>query len=114
MEPTTEASARMAAEEGLGQMFVADGDVDVMTDKVRRFNSILNELDLPPTSQRPCCGCIGPRRGGHTSTTNSPRFITTTSDGTIQAMKGYLATMSTPPARVRTSVLRMPVSLLDE
>ena len=45
---TTEASARMAAENGLGQMFVAGDDVDLMTDKVRRFNSIRKELSLPP------------------------------------------------------------------
>ena len=45
---TTEASARMAAENGLGQMFVAGDDVDLMTDKVRRFNSIRKELNLPP------------------------------------------------------------------
>ena len=45
---TTEASARMAAENGLGQMFVAGDDVDVMTDKVRRFNAIRKELGLPP------------------------------------------------------------------
>ena len=45
---TTEASARMAAENGLGQMFVAGDDVDLMTDKVRRFNSIRKELGLPP------------------------------------------------------------------
>ena len=34
---TTEASARMAAENGLGQMFIAGDDVDEMTYKVRRF-----------------------------------------------------------------------------
>ena len=45
---TTEASARMAAENGLGQMFVAGDDVDEMTDKVRRFNRIRKELSLPP------------------------------------------------------------------
>ncbi len=45
---TTEASARMAAENGLGQMFVAGDDVDLMTAKVRRFNSIRKELSLPP------------------------------------------------------------------
>ena len=45
---TTEASARMAAENGLGQMFVAGDDVEVMTDKVRRFNAIRKELGLPP------------------------------------------------------------------
>ena len=45
---TTEASARMAAENGLGQMFVAGDDVEVMTDKVRRFNAIRRELSLPP------------------------------------------------------------------
>ena len=45
---TTEASARMAAENGLGQMFVAGDDVNEMTDKVRRFNAIRKELGLPP------------------------------------------------------------------
>ena len=45
---TTEASARMAAENGLGQMFVAGDDVDEMTAKVRRFNRIRKELGLPP------------------------------------------------------------------
>ena len=45
---TTEASARMAAENGLGQMFVAGDDVDAMTDKVKRFNAIRRELGLPP------------------------------------------------------------------
>ena len=45
---TTEASARMAAENGLGQMFVAGDDVEEMTDKVRRFNKIRKELGLPP------------------------------------------------------------------
>ena len=45
---TTEASARMAAENGLGQMFVAGDDVEVMTDKVQRFNAIRKELGLPP------------------------------------------------------------------
>ena len=44
----TEASARMAAENGLGQMFVAGDDVDEMTGKVRRFNAIRKELGLPP------------------------------------------------------------------
>ena len=45
---TTEASARMAAENGLGQMFVAGDNVDEMVDKVRRFNAIRRELGLPP------------------------------------------------------------------
>ena len=45
---STEASARMAAENGLGQMFVAGDDVDEMTGKVRRFNAIRSELGLPP------------------------------------------------------------------
>ncbi len=45
---TTEASARMAAENGLGQMFVAGDDVEEMTAKVRRFNKIRKELGLPP------------------------------------------------------------------
>ncbi len=45
---TTEKSARLAAENGLGQMFVADENADGMTQKVRRFNSIRKELGLPP------------------------------------------------------------------
>ena len=45
---TTEASAKLAAENGLGQMFVAGDDVMEMTDKVRRFNAIRSELGLPP------------------------------------------------------------------
>ena len=45
---TTEASAKLAAENGLGQMFVAGDDVVEMTNKVRRFNTIRSELGLPP------------------------------------------------------------------
>jgi alkanesulfonate monooxygenase SsuD/methylene tetrahydromethanopterin reductase-like flavin-dependent oxidoreductase (luciferase family) len=45
---TTEKSARLAAENGLGQMFVADENADGMTQKVRQFNSIRKELGLPP------------------------------------------------------------------
>jgi alkanesulfonate monooxygenase SsuD/methylene tetrahydromethanopterin reductase-like flavin-dependent oxidoreductase (luciferase family) len=45
---TTEKSARLAAENGLGQMFVADENADAMTQKVRQFNTIRGELGLPP------------------------------------------------------------------
>jgi alkanesulfonate monooxygenase SsuD/methylene tetrahydromethanopterin reductase-like flavin-dependent oxidoreductase (luciferase family) len=45
---TTQASARLAAENGLGQMFVAGEDLDVMTGRVREFNTIRAELGLPP------------------------------------------------------------------
>jgi alkanesulfonate monooxygenase SsuD/methylene tetrahydromethanopterin reductase-like flavin-dependent oxidoreductase (luciferase family) len=45
---TTETSARLAAENGLGQMFVSGDDMPVMTEKVRRFNEIRAELGLPP------------------------------------------------------------------
>lgn len=45
---TTEKSARLAAENGLGQMFVADENADAMTQKVRQFNRIRKELGLPP------------------------------------------------------------------
>lgn len=45
---STEKSARLAAEHGLGQMFVADDDVATMTEKVRQFNAIRAELGLPP------------------------------------------------------------------
>ena len=45
---TTQASARLAAENGLGQMFVAGEDLNVMTQRVRDFNAIRAELGLPP------------------------------------------------------------------
>jgi alkanesulfonate monooxygenase SsuD/methylene tetrahydromethanopterin reductase-like flavin-dependent oxidoreductase (luciferase family) len=45
---TTETSARLAAENGLGQMFVSGEDLDVMTGKVGKFNQIRAELGLPP------------------------------------------------------------------
>ena len=45
---TTEASAKLAAEHGLGQMFVAGDDVDEMIAKVQRFNKIRKDLGLPP------------------------------------------------------------------
>ena len=45
---TTEASAKLAAEHGLGQMFVAGDDVDEMVAKVQRFNKIRKGLGLPP------------------------------------------------------------------
>src|SRR5438477_289713 len=45
---TTEASARMAAENGLGQMFVAGAGLDEMTAQVRRFNTIRTGMGLPP------------------------------------------------------------------
>lgn len=45
---STEASAKLAAQHGLGQMFVADDDVVAMTEKVRRFNTIRAGLGLPP------------------------------------------------------------------
>ena len=45
---TTETSARLAAENGLGQMFVSGDDFEVMTAKVRQFNQIRRGLGLPP------------------------------------------------------------------
>ena len=45
---TTENSARLAAENGLGQMFVSGDDADAMTARVRQFNQIRRELGLPP------------------------------------------------------------------
>src|SRR5262249_15797741 len=45
---TTEASARMAAENGLGQMFVAGAGLDEMTAQVRRFNTIRAGVGVPP------------------------------------------------------------------
>ena len=45
---TTKASAQMAAENGLGQMFVSGANLDEMTAQVRMFNKIRGELRLPP------------------------------------------------------------------
>ncbi len=45
---STEKSARLAAENGLGQMFVSGDDLDSMTAGVTRFNQIRAELGLPP------------------------------------------------------------------
>ncbi len=45
---TTQESARLAAENGLGQMFVSGANLDEMTDQVRRFNAIRAGLGLPP------------------------------------------------------------------
>ena len=45
---TTKASAQMAAENGLGQMFVSGADLNEMTTQVQMFNTIRRELGLPP------------------------------------------------------------------
>ena len=45
---TTEASGRLAAENGLGQLFVAGDNLDDMTSQVQRFNKIRHELGLAP------------------------------------------------------------------
>ena len=45
---STESSAKLAAENGLGQMFVAGDDVNEMINKVQRFNKIRKDLGLPP------------------------------------------------------------------
>ncbi len=45
---STKKSAQLAAEAGLGQMFVSGGDIDEMTAGVRQFNQIRAELGLPP------------------------------------------------------------------
>ena len=45
---TTKASAQMAAENGLGQMFVSGADLNEMTTQVQMFNTIRGELGLPP------------------------------------------------------------------
>lgn len=45
---STKKSARMAAENGLGQMFVSGDDLPEMTAGVRQFNEIRAELGLPP------------------------------------------------------------------
>ena len=59
---TTQASARLAAENGLGQMFVAGDDLDEMTAQVRQFNDDPGRSSAcRRTSPPPCCGCTAPR-----------------------------------------------------
>ena len=45
---TTKESARLAAENGLGQMFVSGANLDEMTAQVRQFNDIRAGIGLPP------------------------------------------------------------------
>ena len=45
---STNASARLAAQNGMGQMFTTDANLEEMTKKVREFNEIRAELGLPP------------------------------------------------------------------
>lgn len=45
---TTKTSARMAAENGLGQMFVSGDNLDDMTAQVQQFNGIRADMGLPP------------------------------------------------------------------
>jgi alkanesulfonate monooxygenase SsuD/methylene tetrahydromethanopterin reductase-like flavin-dependent oxidoreductase (luciferase family) len=45
---TTKKSAQLAAENGLGQMFVANDDIDSMRAGVTQFNEIRAEMGLPP------------------------------------------------------------------
>lgn len=45
---TTKKSAQLAAENGLGQMFVSGDNMDEMTAQVRQFNGIRADLGLPP------------------------------------------------------------------
>jgi len=45
---TTKKSAQLAAENGLGQMFVSGDNLTEMTAQVRQFNEIRLELGLPP------------------------------------------------------------------
>ena len=45
---STKASAQMAAENGLGQMFVSGDDLPAMTAQVRQFNQIRAELGMEP------------------------------------------------------------------
>ncbi len=45
---STKKSAQLAAEAGLGQMFVSGDDVDEMTNGVKQFNEIRAGLGLPP------------------------------------------------------------------
>ena len=45
---TTKKSAQLAAEAGLGQMFVSGDDLESMTAQVKQFNEIRSELGLKP------------------------------------------------------------------
>src|SRR5687767_1591784 len=107
---TTEASARMAAENGLGQMFVAGAGLDEMTAQVRRFNTIRTRWACRPISRPRSCGCTAqrpprrPRRAGSIFTGSFSRPNTTTSSGTTPGTLAFRATRSTSSARPPTSV----------
>jgi alkanesulfonate monooxygenase SsuD/methylene tetrahydromethanopterin reductase-like flavin-dependent oxidoreductase (luciferase family) len=45
---STKKSAELAAENGLGQMFVAGDDAETMSAGVKQFNEVRAKLDLPP------------------------------------------------------------------
>jgi alkanesulfonate monooxygenase SsuD/methylene tetrahydromethanopterin reductase-like flavin-dependent oxidoreductase (luciferase family) len=45
---STKASAQLAAENGLGQMFVSGDDLPAMRTQVQQFNQIRSEIGLPP------------------------------------------------------------------
>jgi alkanesulfonate monooxygenase SsuD/methylene tetrahydromethanopterin reductase-like flavin-dependent oxidoreductase (luciferase family) len=45
---STKKSAQLAAENGLGQMFVSGDDLSAMTQQVTQFNDIRSDLGLPP------------------------------------------------------------------
>ena len=114
---TTEASARMAAENGLGQMFVAGDDVDVMTDKVRRFNTIRRELSLPPDQPTTllwmyCAETSEEAEGGVDLFPQSAqrRRSTITSSGTIRDMRAFRAMRNTWRARPPTLAPQTPAS----
>ena len=74
---TTKKSAQLAAENGLGQMFVSGDDLDV-DDRARSSSSTRSApgSGCRPTSPPRCCGCTAPRprrrprRAGPTSTTS--------------------------------------------
>ena len=112
---TTKASAQMAAENGLGQMFVSGADLDEMTAQVRMFNKIRGELGLPPDQPTTllwmyCAETASEAEEGTTFITSSPRPSTTTSNGTTRASKASTATKNTWSGRPPISAPRTPAS----
>ena len=109
---TTETSARLAAENGLGQMFVANDDLEAMTDKVRRFNTIRAELDLPPDQPTTllwmyCAETSAEaEEGWDYFRAQQLRRNTTTSSGTTRASGGSRGTRTTSRPKPPTPAWR--------
>jgi alkanesulfonate monooxygenase SsuD/methylene tetrahydromethanopterin reductase-like flavin-dependent oxidoreductase (luciferase family) len=98
---TTRGSAELAAEAGLGQLFVAGEPLSAMSQQVAQSTRSGPRRAWSPTSPRRCCGCTAPRprrrpsRATATTSTSRPMPTTTTSSGTPRGSRACGATRST-------------------